>query len=82
MKTNAIKNFSKSENMAVEECPICFEKLTPEKYPTILDGCCPHKFCIECLVNWVEKGGEQVSSFEIFKYNRSLEIFFTRYILY
>ena len=50
----------------IEECPICFEKLAPEKYPSILDGCCHHKFCIDCLENWVEKGEEQVSSFEIF----------------
>ena len=51
--------------MAIDECPICFDELSPEKFPSVVDGCCDYKFCIKCLKNWVENGGEQVSSPEI-----------------
>ena len=43
-----------------DECPICFSELTPEKYPSVIDGCCDHKFCRECLENWVKKSWKQV----------------------
>ena len=52
--------------MAVDECPICFDELSPEKFPSVVDGCCDYKFCRECLEKWVEKGGRQVTFFEIF----------------
>ena len=42
-----------------DDCPICFSELTPEKFPSVIDGCCNHKFCWECLENCVKKGGEQ-----------------------
>ena len=49
-----------------DECPICLSELTPEKLPSMIDGCCGYKFCLECLEKWVEKGGRQVTFFEIF----------------